>query len=242
MGYEKYRTVDATAHRPGYDAIKELRPLSADFANFVNVLLLAALWGWGLTSDDPQQWYRICCWQVVKVLGLHFSTAAFFQCIACGLGEKIQTSEAAPKEDYLQEVVQTFVGFGLVLAPLLTWAAVREEDGLPTAWKSSLVECTYPFARSWPWVAQVALYLVQVIIGLLLADAYNYWKHRAFHLELLWPWHRYHHSHRNPSAFSGYAVSPMYGFATFGHWFCSACRNYPSSFQFMVHSSCSILC
>ena len=31
----------------------------------------------------------------------------------------------------------------------------------------------------------------------------------------LWAFHKTHHSHHNPSALAGYAISPMYGFATF---------------------------
>ena len=56
---------------------------------------------------------------------------------------------------------------------------------------------------------------MSLLAGAILADAYNYWKHRLFHTSLLWPWHKYHHSHRNPSALAGYAISPVFGLATF---------------------------
>merc|ERR1712146_640596 len=59
------------------------------------------------------------------------------------------------------------------------------------------------------------MYIIKMVAGLLVADAYNYWKHRAFHHKALWAFHKVHHFLHNPSALAGYAISPMYGFATF---------------------------
>ncbi len=76
-----------------------------------------------------------------------------------------------------------------------------------TAIRPTLEECA-PYGSA-------VLYMVKVIGGLLVADAYNYWKHRLFHSSYLWAFHKVHHYHKNPSALGGYAVDVLYGIATF---------------------------
>lgn len=215
MGNNKYRKVEHDTFNPGYDAMKDLQPLKADAVNVVNMLVIGMLWSLGMLDENPEQWYKTCCMLVVKILALHYLTAGIVQLIARRFGELIQTSENAPQEHYVAEILQTILGFGLVCAPLLAWSTVRSDRGQPTAWKWSLVECMPPFAKESHIAVQIGLYMVQMILGILAFDAFNYFKHRAFHSHLLWPFHKYHHSHRNPSAFTGYAVSPMYSLATF---------------------------
>lgn len=201
--------------RPGYDAMADLKPLAFDVVNLVNFLVVAALWLAGAWHEAPSLWLWHALILVPKILAIHFGTALAFQAIAKRGGTLIQTHKQAPKEFVLDEVLQTLIGFGLVVAPLHAWASTNLSLGRPTAYNSDLTACVPPFAASWqPW-QQMIVYGCSLLFGAILADAYNYWKHRLFHTALLWPWHKYHHSHRNPSALAGYAISPVFGLATF---------------------------
>merc|ERR1712166_10522 len=203
---------DAADHRPGYDAFLELRPLHADISNAFNLVVLAALWSTGALHDHPALWLQHACRLLFLVLTVHFASALAFQGFASRCGTQIQTSPSAQKEHVMAELFQTVLGFGGVLAPLLAWAAVNAELGRPTAWKSDIDEC---IPGPWSYGAKVCVYSIGVGVGAFLADTYNYWKHRVFHTHLLWPFHRHHHAHRNPSALTGYAISPVYSIATF---------------------------
>jgi sterol desaturase/sphingolipid hydroxylase (fatty acid hydroxylase superfamily) len=202
-------------HRPGYDAVADLKPLALDWTNAINALTVLLLWLAGGLHDNPMLWYQKCVELVPQILFLHFGSALVFQWMAKACGEQIQTSQHAPIEDVRQEVIQTVFGFGLVLAPLQAWATTNAALGRENAYKSSLTDCVPGFATAWPVPLQALVYAVTLAIGAVLADAYNYWKHRLFHTSALWPWHKYHHSHRNPSALAGYAVSPVFSLATF---------------------------
>lgn len=205
----------AVETRPGYDAMLDLRPLAFDGVNAVNFIVLACLWGVGAWHESPSLWYYHALLLVPKICGSHFATALAFQQLAKRTGTLIQTHKHAPREFVREEIVQTVIGFGLVVAPLQAWASTNLALGRPTAYNDVLALCVPPFARSWSHWQQVLVYAVSLLAGAILADAYNYWKHRLFHTSLLWPWHKYHHSHRNPSALAGYAISPVFGLATF---------------------------
>ncbi len=205
-------------HRPGYDAFAALRPLARDRVNAVNALVLLALWGAGpLLHDHPAVWLRAAARWAGVALCVHLATAAAFQALAARLGHKIQADPSAQKEYVREEIVQTVFGFAGVLGPLLAWAAANAELGRPTAFKDNVDACLPAALRrgdgGGPW--QVLAYTAVTVVGAVAADAYNYWKHRLFHAELLWPWHKHHHAHRNPSALTGYAISPVYSVATF---------------------------
>ena len=120
----------------------------------------------------------------------------------------------------MKEIADTFVGFGVVVGAMAAWPMAYHKLGYETALRDSLDDCVpaIPFvdkaSPNYYW-AQFTCYLVKMGIGFLVADAYNYWKHRYFHHKVLWPFHKVHHSHHNPSSLAGFAVSPMYGFSTF---------------------------
>ena len=206
----------AAPHRPGYDAMADLRPLALDGCNAVNGAVVLVLWAAGALHDQPRLWWATAATLVCQICAAHFSTALAFQWLARRCGARIQAATAsAPREHVAAEVLQTVLGFGLVLAPLLATAATNSSLGRPTALTWDLRSAMPGFAVDWPAPLQAALYGGAVVVGAALADAYNYWKHRAFHHELLWPLHKHHHAHRNPSALTGYAISPAYSLATF---------------------------
>jgi lathosterol oxidase len=43
----------------------------------------------------------------------------------------------------------------------------------------------------------------------------TYWKHRLLHTRLFFPFHKHHHSFRDPTPFAGFAVGPLETLLTF---------------------------
>lgn len=58
-------------------------------------------------------------------------------------------------------------------------------------------------------------YLLGFVVGIPTADAWLYLKHRLLHTKFLWAFHSHHHAFRNPTAFGGFAVSPLESLWTF---------------------------
>lgn len=151
----------------------------------------------------------VCC-----VFGLFFgsiTTAYLFQLFAAQVGTKIQTGPNAQPTKMWAEIQDTFWGFGWVVGTIIAWPVSWGYLGYETAMRWDLKECI-PFGDT---PIGPFLYLCKALFGLLAADAWNYWKHRYFHGNFLWAFHKVHHAHHNPSALGGYAVSPMFGFFTF---------------------------
>lgn len=184
-----------------------LPPVSNDTAQKVNFALCIVLVSLGIFSATPLLWYKnwvkaYCYW-----VGGSLSTAAIFQLFAGQVGRLIQTSANARKESVMNEVLETLYGFGIVTASLTATPLTQSSLGQPTAFRESLYECV-PFGS-------VVLYILKAVMGLVIADGYNYWKHRCFHHRSVWAFHKTHHSHHNPTAVAGFAVCPMYALATF---------------------------
>ena len=86
------------------------------------------------------------------------------------------------------------------------------------AWPMGLYKLGYPTGLAWTleemgltwWMA-----LLQIYVGIVLIDAMTYWKHRLLHTKLFFPFHKHHHSFRDPTPFAGFAVGPVETLLTF---------------------------
>lgn len=78
-------------------------------------------------------------------------------------------------------------------------------SGLPTGIAWTLEE----MGLSW-WGVVLQMYL-----GIILIDAITYWKHRLLHTRLFFPFHKHHHTFRDPTPFAGFAVGPVETVLTF---------------------------
>jgi sterol desaturase/sphingolipid hydroxylase (fatty acid hydroxylase superfamily) len=89
---------------------------------------------------------------------------------------------------------------------------------LMAAWPMGLYKLGYPTGLAWTleemgltwWMA-----LIQIYLGIVVIDAWTYWKHRLLHTKLLFPFHKHHHSFRDPTPFAGFAVGPVETILTF---------------------------
>ena len=57
--------------------------------------------------------------------------------------------------------------------------------------------------------------VLQTLVGVLVIDAWLYWKHRILHSRALFGFHRQHHAFRDPTPFAGFAVGPFEALVTF---------------------------
>jgi sterol desaturase/sphingolipid hydroxylase (fatty acid hydroxylase superfamily) len=188
-------------------------PVNEATAWRINMSIVVVLFLSGMLHPDPTLWYKCYFECFFGATAFLLGTAVVFQGVA-RLGTLIQSSPSAQPTRSLDEIKDTLRGFSSVVSGLLAWPMARAAVGLPTAMRPSLSDCV----PTWPeqsYYTMLALYWAKAILGILAADVYNYWKHRLFHTQALWNFHRSHHSHHNPSALAGYAISPAFGLATF---------------------------
>ncbi len=91
-----------------------------------------------------------------------------------------------------------------IAACLLAWPLARMNAGQPTGLVWTVEEAGGPLAL-----------VLGNVGGILVLDAWLYWKHRLLHTRLLFGFHRAHHGYRDPNAFSGFAVGPLEALLTF---------------------------
>ena len=91
-----------------------------------------------------------------------------------------------------------------VAACLVAWALWRSWTGRPIGLVWSAAEA-----------GGVLPALLQSLAGVVVLDAWLYWKHRLLHSRWLFAFHRGHHVFRDPTAFAGFAVGPVESLLTF---------------------------
>lgn len=89
---------------------------------------------------------------------------------------------------------------------------------LMAAWPLGLSRAGYETGLVWT-LEEMGLswwmVLLQMYFGIVAVDAWTYWKHRMLHTKLLFPFHKHHHSFRDPTPFAGFAVGPVETILTF---------------------------
>lgn len=91
-----------------------------------------------------------------------------------------------------------------VAACLLAWPLARMHAGEPTGLVWTVDAAGGPVAL-----------VLQNLGGILVLDAWLYWKHRLLHTRLLFGFHKGHHVYRDPTPLAGFAVGPVEALLTF---------------------------
>jgi lathosterol oxidase len=86
-----------------------------------------------------------------------------------------------------------------VAACLVAWPMTAWRLGRPTSLIWSIDGLGAPLWRV----------VLQMLLGVVVMDAWLYWKHRLLHTRLLFPLHKAHHAFRDPTAFASFAVAPF---------------------------------
>lgn len=92
-----------------------------------------------------------------------------------------------------------------VVSCMAAWPTAMYRIGMPTGLAWTLSE----MGLSW-WAVVLQMYL-----GIIAVDAMTYWKHRFLHTRMFFPFHKHHHSFRDPTPFAGFAVGPFETLLTF---------------------------
>lgn len=108
----------------------------------------------------------------------------------------------------LPPIAQEAFGSGraaFIVSLMAAWPLGLSRSGLETG----LVWTVEEMGLSW-WMIVLQMYL-----GIVLVDAWTYWKHRLLHTRMFFPFHKHHHSFRDPTPFAGFAVGPVETLLTF---------------------------
>ncbi|MFN8310754.1 MAG: sterol desaturase family protein [Chitinophagales bacterium] len=92
-----------------------------------------------------------------------------------------------------------------IVACMAGWPVGLYRMGIPTG----LVWSVEEMGLSW-WMV-----VLEMWAGIILVDAMTYWKHRLLHTRALFAFHKHHHTYRDPTPFSGFAVGPVETLLTF---------------------------
>eukprot|EP00117_Sycon_ciliatum_P014822 scpid46468/ scgid14924/ Lathosterol oxidase; C-5 sterol desaturase; Delta(7)-sterol 5-desaturase; Lathosterol 5-desaturase; Sterol-C5-desaturase len=158
----------------------------------------------GLASDHPALFYDSLIRSFLLIAATVLSSAMFVQALCQRYGRKIQCEKSAPPL-FWQEGRDT-IGTIYMVACFAAWPVTRYRAGLPTALNWSLADTGDSL---WFYL------LVKLIGGVVLADCWNYWKHRALHWRMLYIFHKDHHSYHDPSCFASFAIHPFEALLTF---------------------------
>lgn len=119
------------------------------------------------------------------------------------VGERIQGIRKNPAPVKREIFGSTRAGF--VVACIAAWPVGLYRLGYPSGLAWTLNE----MGLNW-WQATLQMWL-----GIIAIDAMTYWKHRLLHTRLFFPFHKHHHSFRDPTPFASFAVGPMETILTF---------------------------
>lgn len=92
-----------------------------------------------------------------------------------------------------------------LVSGMAAWPLGKARCGLETGLTWSLHEV----GLSWEVIC------LQLLAGVMLMDAWTYWKHRLLHTKTMYHFHRYHHQFHDPTAFASFAVGPVETVLTF---------------------------
>lgn len=152
--------------------------------------------------ESPRTWF-LC-------LGIGF-VAIELPVLAASLLIALASSRARERLQGPRRIPQLMLRGGLesasaawIAACLLAWPLTRLALGHPIGLTWSLAEAGGPLRT-----------VIQTVLALLALDAWLYWKHRLLHVRWLFPFHRTHHGHRDPTALSSFAVGPLESLLTF---------------------------
>lgn len=172
-------------------------------AHWIEGIVLVVLLGAGLASPwGVGLWYTALAASFAGIAG----SVLLLEAIAAWLSERPTERLQGPRT-----------------RPRLAWRGARD-----TA-LASLVAAAFlawPIARMWAgeptglvWTLEEAGGLGGVIggnlLGVLVLDAWLYWKHRLLHTRALFAFHRAHHVYRDPTSLSSFAVGPVESVLTF---------------------------
>lgn len=166
---------------------------------FVVILVVVA----GIFHPSPDQFYISAGLAFASIIIPVLSVGALVYWYSERKGQRIQ-GERKKKPPLGIEIFGT-TRAAFIVAFLVAWPLGMSRAGMPTGLVWTIEEMGLPW-----WLVVLEMYA-----GIVLVDAWTYWKHRLLHTRLLFPFHKHHHTFRDPTPFAGFAVGPVETVLTF---------------------------
>lgn len=160
-------------------------------------------------ASQPYVWLQCFLEMFAYLCAVVLGGATIFE-LTRYLGPRCQSNEKAAKTRRVPEALEA-VRAMFCFAGYACWAMYRSRTGQPIGLVWSLAEAQ-PEAPN-----NVLLYCGKMVLATLLVDGYMFAKHYVLHSKIFFTaFHSNHHAFKNPSAFAGFAISPVESFITFG--------------------------
>ena len=177
--------------------------ISDNAAAIIDWVIVAAAFLSGLLHPSPQVFYtsmaEIFLCIIIPLMGGSYALYLFSE----RNGKRIQGVRRTAPPIGREAFGTTRAMF--IVSCMAAWPVGLYRLGLPTGFAFTLQE----MGLTW-WMVILEMYL-----GIIAVDALTYWKHRFLHTRLFFPFHKHHHSFRDPTPFSGFAVGPLETILTF---------------------------
>jgi lathosterol oxidase len=172
-------------------------------APYIDAAVVVLALGSGLMHPDPAIFYKSAleAFLIIAVPLFGFATLVYFY--SEKNGNRIQ-GERKKMPPIAKEAYGT-ARAAFIVACMAAWPIGLSRAGHETGLVWSIEEMGLP---AWAVV-------LQMYFGIVLVDAWTYWKHRFLHTKLFFPFHKHHHSFRDPTPFAGFAVGPVETLLTF---------------------------
>ena len=156
-----------------------------------------------LQREGPGLWFSSLAFSFAVLAGPVLGGAALVTALAGRFGDRIQAPRVKPAP-IAREAFETARAM-YVAACLMAWPLTQWRLGHPVGMVWSLEERGIG----------IGSVLLQTFAGVMIIDAWLYWKHRLLHTRALFGFHKAHHAFRDPTPFAGFAVAPVESVLTF---------------------------
>jgi lathosterol oxidase len=156
-----------------------------------------------LHPESVRTWFESLAASFGIVAGGVLGGAGLVHLLSRRFGRRIQGPRRAPAPIGAEAFETARCMF--VVACLMAWPVTRWRLGHPLGLVWTVDESTGGPARV----------VLQTLAGVVVLDAWLYWKHRLLHTRWMFGFHKQHHAFRDPTAFAGFAVGPVEALLTF---------------------------
>jgi lathosterol oxidase len=156
-----------------------------------------------LHPESPRTWFSSLAVSFAVLAGPVLAGSGLVTLLSGRFGARIQGVRARPAP-MAREAFESARAM-YVAACFMAWPLTQWRLGHPTG----LVWSLETIGGGLPAV------LAQTLAGVMIMDAWLYWKHRLLHTRLFFGFHKPHHAFRDPTAFASFAVAPMESVLTF---------------------------
>lgn len=180
-----------------------MRPIPPRTARRIETATVVVLLASGLLSPAPAAFFVMALIAAAVLVGGFTLFATIVDQVSLAAGDPIQDGRGRAKAFHAWKQSATGLSVGGIMAawPLTLWWA-----GVPTGFTWSLEEASG---------GSLLLVLAQFLLGIVLVDAWTYWKHRLLHLKPLFAFHSAHHGYRDPTPHAAFAIGPVEALLTF---------------------------